>query len=228
MTGLVASVLVAMGGVGVYLALPRGRARVGRGALVLLLAAGAILIPLLSSTAGAGGRAGWFIGLSVIAVAGAIRMITHRRPVYSALYFVLVVVAVAGLVLLLGAEFLAAALVIIYAGAILVTYVFVIMLAQQSGEAVYDREAREPLLASAAGFVLLGILGSRLFGPALEASRDADALVPPGDVTWLGTQVLTRYAVGVEVAGLLLLASMVGAIVIARRRAGTGLEEDAG
>lgn len=223
---IVASLLVVVGAAGLFLAMPRGGARAGRGPLVLLGAAGAVLVTLLASAAGRGGTAGWFVGLSVVAVAAAIRMITHRRPVYSALYFVLVVVAVAGLVLLLGAEFLAAALVIIYAGAILVTYVFVIMLAQQTGAAACDREAREPLLATAAGFVLLGVLGSRLFAPAVEASSGAPP-APPGDVTWVGTQLLTRYVVGVEIAGVLLLASMVGAIVIARRRVESGLEEDA-
>lgn len=218
--------LVALGGLGVFLAMPRGRALPGRAPLVVLGAAGAVLFLLLTSLAGGGGQAGWFVGLSVIALAAGIRVITHRRPVYSALYFILVIVAVAGLLLLLGAELLAAALVIIYAGAILVTYVFVIMLAQQGGDAAYDREAREPFWATTAGFVLLGILGARFFGPAVEASRDADAAPLVGDVTALGTQLLTRYAVGVEVAGILLLASMVGAIVIARRRVDAGIPED--
>ena len=63
---------------------------------------------------------------------GAIRVVTHPKPVYSALYFVLTVFASAGLFVLLWAEFMAAALVLIYAGAILVTYVFVIMLAAEA------------------------------------------------------------------------------------------------
>lgn len=184
---IVASLLVVVGAAGLFLAMPRGGARAGRGPLVLLGAAGAVLVTLLASAAGRGGTAGWFVGLSVVAVAAAIRMITHRRPVYSALYFVLVVVAVAGLVLLLGAEFLAAALVIIYAGAILITYLFVIMLATQApseGElealAEYDAEARSPAAATVASFALLAVLTTMLFSGAdgLEP-RDGAGLDAP-------------------------------------------------
>ena len=81
-------------------------------------------------------------------------MITHHRPVFAALYFVLVVLSSAGLFLMLEAEFMAFALIIVYAGAILITYVFVIMLAQQApvpGEearqAEYDVIPREPAAA---------------------------------------------------------------------------------
>ena len=74
----------------------------------------------------------YFWIFSAIAIFGAVRVVTHPRPVYSALYFVLTVFATAGLFILLWAEFMAAALVLIYAGAILVTYVFVIMLAAEA------------------------------------------------------------------------------------------------
>src|SRR5436305_5171695 len=74
----------------------------------------------------------YFWIFSGVGIVGAIRVITHTRPVYSALYFVLTVFATAGLFVLLWAEFMAAALVLIYAGAILVTYVFVIMLAAEA------------------------------------------------------------------------------------------------
>ena len=101
----------------------------------------------------------------VIAVMAAIRVITHRRPVFAALYFILVVIASAGLFLMLHAEFMAFALIIVYAGAILITYLFVLMLAQQSpteegdaGSAWYDRTPREPALALLAGFILLATL----------------------------------------------------------------------
>ena len=75
----------------------------------------------------------YFWVFSAIALGGRrFGSITHPRPVYSALYFVLTVFATAGLFILLWAEFMAAALVLIYAGAILITYVFVIMLASQA------------------------------------------------------------------------------------------------
>ena len=97
----------------------------------------------------------FYVLFSLIAVASAVRMITHRRPVYSALYFVLVILSSAGLFLLLEAEFMAFALIIVYAGAVLITYLFVIMLAQQAPQAGqeeykadYDLVPREPAAAA--------------------------------------------------------------------------------
>ena len=216
------TIAVAIGGVGLYLAMPRGRGGRGAAPLLVLSAATAVLIGLFISRLAGQTTAGWFVPLSIIGLAAGVRVITHPRPVYSALYFILVVIAVAGLLLLMDAEFLAAALVIIYAGAILVTYVFVIMLAQQSGEASYDQQAREPFLAILAGFVLLGTIGSKLFQSSAGKAAAETAIEPAavGDnVTQVGTSLLTTYAVGLELAGVLLLAAMVGAIAIARRKA---------
>ena len=218
--------LLTLGGVGVFLAMPGGRLNVGRAALVVLSGAAAALIGLLLQTyAPADERAG-FIVFALIGLFGAVRVITHRRPVYSALHFGLVVVAVVGMLLLLQAEFLAVAVLIIYAGAILVTYVFVIMLAQQEGTANYDRQAREPLMGCLAGFILLAVITARLFAPGdaesvAHPAADAPAALS-GTVESVGTHLLTHYVVGVEIAGILLLAAMVGAIVIARRRASQG------
>lgn len=211
------TMLIALGGAGLYLAMPGGRAHAGRVALLLLLAAGAILLALIFPLAPGGAQTGWFVALSLVGLWGGMRVITHRRPVYSALYFVLVVVAVTGLLVVSNAEFLAAALLIIYAGAILVTYVFVIMLAQQSEAAArYDREARYPLIGVLCGFILLSVVGARLFGAPAGTTTPTAA---PGGVTQVGAHLLTEYVIGVQIAGVLLLAAMVGAIAIARRRA---------
>jgi NADH:ubiquinone oxidoreductase subunit 6 (subunit J) len=94
-----------------------------------------------------------FAGLAIIAGAC---MIVQTNPVQAALWFAIVVLSTCGLFLLRDAPFLAAATIIVYAGAIIVTFLFVIMLAQQSGLAEYDRRSREPLLATIAGFILLG------------------------------------------------------------------------
>ncbi len=113
----------------------------------------------------------FFYLFGLIAVASAVRMITHHRPVYAALYFVMVVLSSAGLFLLLEAEFMAFALVIVYAGAILITYLFVLMLARQvesPGEQMtqpeYDRLPREPAAAVVVGFMLLAVLGDMVLG----------------------------------------------------------------
>jgi NADH:ubiquinone oxidoreductase subunit 6 (subunit J) len=94
-----------------------------------------------------------FAGVAV--VAGAL-LITHSNPARAALSFALVVLSTCGLFLLQAASFLMAATVIIYAGAIVVTFLFVLMLAQQEGPSDADQRSREPLLATVAGFVLLG------------------------------------------------------------------------
>ena len=114
---------------------------------------------------------------SGIAIVSAVRVITHTRPVYAALWFVMVVLASAGLFLVLSAQFMAFAVVIIYGGAILVTYMFVLMLASQStpdggSSQGYDKVAKEPVLACAAGFLLLAVLLSVIFDyHRLDAAR---------------------------------------------------------
>src|SRR4029453_10888054 len=99
-----------------------------------------------------------FHAFSGIAVVGGVLLITQKNPVHAALSFALVVLSTCGLFLLQGAPFLMAATIIIYAGAIVVTFLFVIMLAQQSGIGEADQRSREPFLASLAGFVLIGSL----------------------------------------------------------------------
>jgi NADH-quinone oxidoreductase subunit J len=99
-----------------------------------------------------------FYVFAAIAVLGGVLLVTQTNAVYAALSFALVVLATCGLFLLNGAPFLTAATIIIYAGAIVVTFLFVIMLAQQSGIDSADLRSREPFLASLAGFVLLAAL----------------------------------------------------------------------
>jgi NADH-quinone oxidoreductase subunit J len=209
---------------------------------IILAAAAAIFALLLINIARSpeqGQMGVYFWVFSAIALTGAVRVITHTKPVYSALYFVLTVLASAGLFVLLWAEFMAAALVLIYAGAILVTYVFVIMLAAQaapsagaSGEPAapsagdMDRASREPLAACTIGFVLMGLIlltvldtGSASLvqpKPARVAASDSISLVGPTQA--LGVHLFERHLVSLELAGLILTVAMVGSIMIARRR----------
>jgi NADH-quinone oxidoreductase subunit J len=123
----------------------------------------------------------FFIIFSLCAIAAAIRMITHDRPIYSALHFVLVVISTAGLLLMLEAEFMAFALIIVYAGAILITYMFVLMLANQAenpeeplSESTYDSVPREPAAAVAVGFLLLCLLSGTVISgtPELDTTEN--------------------------------------------------------
>jgi NADH-quinone oxidoreductase subunit J len=113
------------------------------------------------------------------AVVSGTMMITHRNPVYAALWFAVVTLCTCGLFLLNSAPFLAAATVIVYAGAIVVTFLFVIMLAQQAGAAGYDRHASQPALATIGGCLLLGALLFTLqqwSGPPSDSTASASAL----------------------------------------------------
>ena len=84
----------------------------------------------------------FFYIFSGSAIVGALLTVTSRNPIYSALWFASVVLSTCGLFLLASAPFLAAGTIIVYAGAIIVTFLFVIMLAQMEGKALYDRAAR--------------------------------------------------------------------------------------
>ncbi len=221
--------IVAAGAVGVYFLLPRAGKSTGVVGAIFGLAALAALIVWFASSVAPGGNDWIFYVLALIAIAASSRVITHPRPVYSAIYFVLVVVAVAALLILQEAEFLAAALVIIYAGAIIVTYLFVIMLAHQGGSPTYDRRAREPFLAVLAGFVLMGAIAGKAgdLSAPVESSpasitavsdRAPAGVADAGNTMAIGSLVMTKYVVALEIAGVLLLISMVGAIALSRKR----------
>jgi NADH:ubiquinone oxidoreductase subunit 6 (subunit J) len=142
----------------VYLLLPRPRSYPvllgSAAALLALVLAGGYLI----GRTGASVETVLFYVFSATAVVSGGLLITQRQPGRAALSFALVVLSTCGLFLLQAAPFLMAATIIIYAGAILVTFLFVIMLAQQTGQSDADHRSREPLLATAAGFVLLAAL----------------------------------------------------------------------
>lgn len=153
---------VVAGGLAVWYMLPSTKRRpMVFGALVGLIAlAGlaAFLVSGFGDTIPQTVEAGLFFGFSGLAVAFATLMITGRNPARSALSFAIVVLSTCGLFLLLAAPFLMAATIVIYAGAIIVTFLFVIMLSQQEGPSSADLRSREPDLAVVAGFVLLASL----------------------------------------------------------------------
>lgn len=188
----------ALGAVALFLLMqPDGnRSRAFRGILTLSgLAAVALLVMALAKNAptppGVTDDAPFwlYVLMAFIAVIGAVRMVTHAKPVYAALYFILVILSSAATFLLMQAEFMAFALVIVYAGAILITYLFVLMLAQQSSQASghggepvsYDRNPREPMVAVIIGFVVLATLGDALFGST-------------NSLQWQTPQTVTAYA----------------------------------
>ncbi len=225
---------VALGLAAVWLLLPRPRAYPvlwgGPVALLSVAAAGWLLVR--------GGVASvetflFYVFAGVAIVSGGL-LVTQRNPVRAALSFALVVLSTCGLFLLQAAPFLMAATVIIYAGAIIVTFVFVIMLAQQRGISDADARSREPLLSCVAGFVLLGailFLLQETYGgdrpPELRTpanvtvspySQAAHPNLPAENVAYLGRTLFTDYLLAVELGGTLLLVATIGAIAITARR----------
>ncbi len=182
---------LALGALGVAVAMPRrGVNPQIIGAIIAGTAVGLVLIALgvIGVRSGEGLPGVFFYVFALTGLGSALRVITHQRPVYAALYFVLTIISSAGLFLLLAAEFMTFAIVIIYAGAILITYLFVIMLAteaptEETLEALsdYDARSREPIAATLVGFTLLAALSGMLAAgvPGLgapEASRGPIAL----------------------------------------------------
>ncbi len=160
------------------------------------------------------------------ALAGALGVVILRNPFYSVLALVAHLIALAVLFLLLSAEFLAAGQVVVYAGAVMVLYVFVVAYIGGADEPLGpERGALRtlgPLFAAAVGIELcIAFIASGL--DALD-TRGAD--VPPtfGSPAGIGQLLLTRFLVAFEAASFLLLIAAVGAIVLARRR--RGLEEE--
>jgi NADH-quinone oxidoreductase subunit J len=185
----------ALGATGLYLMLPRERAPLVRlGALLGAMALAGFFLFLVQAVANGYGGAGgerppvYFYLFGAIMIAGAVGVISQPRPVYAALYFVLVTLAGAGMFVLLMAEFMAIVLIIIYAGAILVTYVFVIMLASQGstgGNVVapeYDRRSVSNFTAVVVAFVLVGAVLQALLPSAshvtLTAARPQETTDP--------------------------------------------------
>jgi NADH-quinone oxidoreductase subunit J len=222
---------------GVLWLMPRGTVRPKFIGLLLALAGVLVMARRLHVAEGPVVETALFSLFAVGAVFSAIVMITNRNPVYSALWFAMVTLNVCGLFLLQSAPFLAAATVIVYAGAIVVTFVFVIMLAQQSGATVYDQRARQPVVATVASILLLAMILGTIEMPVRAEPQDArttavdspaivaNPLSQPsgaetlGKMQGLGRSLFGDYLFAVELAGTLLLVATVGAIAIAPRRA---------
>ena len=164
-----------------------------------------------------------FLYMAVASVVSAMLAVTRRNPVHSMLWVLALFLHVAGLFLLLGAEFLAAVQVIVYAGAILVFYLFVLMLLDLPGEEARPRFGAHWPFAVSCGlsFAALAWLAQvETIGPSHAehvASRGAD--VPAhGSLSGMGHALFGQFALPFEIASLVLLAAIVGAVVLARRR----------
>jgi NADH-quinone oxidoreductase subunit J len=158
------------------------------------------------------------------AIAGAIGVVTLRNPFYSVLSLVSHLFALAVLFLLLMAQFVAAAQIVVYAGAVMVLYVFVVAYIGGSDQPVRPEQGKSLTgLAIVAAACLFGVLILATLGSGLSAidSEGAGLAAGFGDPGQIGELLLTRFLLPFEVASFLLLVAAVGAVVLARRR-GTG------
>jgi len=183
-----AAAFIILGAAGTYLLLPHRHGRStprrihGAGALLAGLAV-LLLLPQLTPP-GPFLSSLFFYAFALAAVVGGFLTVTSRNPVYSALWFASVVLSTTGLFLLAEAQFLAVGTIVVYAGAIIVTFLFVIMLAQSTGLATYDRTSRSPFGATLTSFALMFALFYALLVVKANPSR-ADAAVQQG--TWEST-----------------------------------------
>jgi NADH:ubiquinone oxidoreductase subunit 6 (subunit J) len=165
-----------------------------------------------------------FFIAAIGAIAGAVGTVSLRNPFYSVLALVCHLLALAALFLLLRAEFVAAAQVIVYAGAVMVLYVFVVAYVGEATEMPLTAHAGaslRPLSLLFAGALLvelfIAILGS---GIAALGEEGVNWFREFGTPQQIGALFLTRFLLAFELASLLLLIAAVGAVILARRRVG--------
>ena len=158
-----------------------------------------------------------FLIVALIATGSALGLVLRTNAIHGALFLVLNLGSIAALYLMLGAEFLAAAQVIVYAGAIMVLFVFAIMvLIPGKEETGPDPRRGVRLLAAPVGallfLMLVFVMTARLRGAPGPGG-------PGGTVTAVGRLLFTSYLFPFELTSVLLLAAMVGVLLLARRRA---------
>ncbi len=152
--------------------------------------------------------------LAVVMTVSSIRVVTSNNVVHCALHLVMVLAGVAGIYILLAAEFLAAVQVLVYIGAIVVLFLFGIMLTRApiGRSAGLDNDQRG--LALMVALAVAGLLGALLIDGFGGAKIDIDEPQRSGDV---GLEIFQSYVIPFEVISVLLLAALVGAVVLARR-----------
>ncbi len=170
-----------------------------------------------------------FWAFAAVAVAGAVGVIVMRQPVHSALFLLLTFLAVAVLFVVAHAEFVAAVQVLVYAGGIMVLFLYTIMLVnvrRQAGEPYLHRQAG---VALGVGLLLLAVVGGVVLGDARRLA-DAHAAAPAARLTEVvgsgvaagnsqavGWLLYREYLLPFEIASVLLLVAMIGAVVLGKR-----------
>ena len=157
-----------------------------------------------------------FFALAAIAVLGAVSLIWQKHPIHSALSLIVVMVALAGLYLLMGAEFVAAVQIIVYGGAIMVLFVFVIMLLNAGAEertnfSSLAKFAGLPLAVALTGCLLAAVYGSH---EQVQTAAQPGVTAPTKE---LSAQLFQEFVYPFELTSFLILIAIIGAMVLAQR-----------
>jgi NADH-quinone oxidoreductase subunit J len=164
-----------------------------------------------------------FFLAAIGALGGAIGVVAMRNPLYGVLALIVHLFSLAVLFLLLSAAFVAAAQVVVYAGAVMVLYVFVVAYVGDAGESAWEPIPGQRFLAPLLGIALFVELSIAVLGSSLMALGTDGAHVEPGfgDPAAIGHLLLERFLLAFEASSILLLLAAVGAVVLAGRRAET-------
>jgi NADH-quinone oxidoreductase subunit J len=157
-----------------------------------------------------------FFVLAVVAVAAGVGVIVQRNAVWSALFLLVNFCCLAGLYLLLNAQFVALVQVIIYAGAIVVLFLFVVMLLGMDNA----EETPDPRPYQWGAGVLLGtlLLAGVVWALLVSVSGSVQPLIRTDNVREIGAAMLTDFAIPFELASIVLLVAIIGAVVLAKQR----------
>ncbi|MFH0735835.1 MAG: NADH-quinone oxidoreductase subunit J [bacterium] len=162
-----------------------------------------------------------FSVFALVAVISSIMVITRKNAIISAVFLILNFFALAGLYLLLNAQFLAVVQIIVYAGAIMILFLFVLMLLNQHDEINTPKNKRKlkvfGSIIAALIFVQLAYL-IMYENPSQSLQPIAAKSIEIGKISTIGTKLYTDYVLPFEVAGFLLLAATIGAIVLAKKK----------
>ena len=170
-----------------------------------------------------------FYLFATVTIASAVAVIFARNPVHSVLWLILAFFNAAGLMLLVGAEFIAMLLVIVYVGAVAVLFLFVVMMLDVDFAALRSGFTRNLPFGLLIALVLLAeiviAVSAWRAGPALSGAAPPDS--GQSNIVALGEALYSRFLFPFEVAGLILLVAMVGAIVLTHRSRGDSRGQDA-
>ena len=156
----------------------------------------------------------FFYFLSFLAVLSALMVVFSKNPVHSVLYLIITFFSIAGHYVLMNAQFLAAVHVIVYAGAIMVLFLYVIMLLNLNEETEPHKSTLLKVTATICGGLLLVILIGSLRGSGMLEPGIADQSL--GTVKNLGRVMFDEFLLPFEITSLLLLAAMIGAVMLAK------------